>query len=117
MRVPFLIGRIVFGGFFLYSGINHLLNRRKMAQYASAKNVPMAEAAVVASGLALLVGGASIVSGIKPKLGTAAAVGFLAAVSPIMHDFWTQQDPTVRQNELINFSKNMALLGAALSLM
>jgi hypothetical protein len=34
-----------------------------------------------------------------------------------MHDFWRVQDPEKRQGEMINFSKNMGLLGAALALM
>jgi putative oxidoreductase len=34
-----------------------------------------------------------------------------------MHDFWKVEDPQRRQAEMINFSKNMALLGAALALM
>lgn len=50
MKPVFLIGRILFGGFFLYNGINHFKNRNMLAQYAGAKNVPMPEAAVMASG-------------------------------------------------------------------
>jgi hypothetical protein len=30
MKAPFVIGRLRFGGFFLYNGINHLRNRRQM---------------------------------------------------------------------------------------
>jgi len=117
MKVPFLLGRLVFGGFFLYNGINHLKQRKSLAQYAQSKNVPMAEAVVTATGAVLIAGGASILLGIKPKLGTAAIAGFLAGVSPIMHDFWSVQEPNQRMNEMINFSKNMALLGSALALM
>jgi len=64
-----------------------------MAQYVDAKNVSMPEAAVTASGVALTLGGASLVFGIKPVLGAAAVAGFLAGVSPIMHDSWRVQDP------------------------
>jgi uncharacterized membrane protein YphA (DoxX/SURF4 family) len=116
MKVPFLIGRLVFGGFFLYNGINHFLKRRQLAQYAGFKNVPQPEAAVMVSGAALLIGGTSILLGIKPKLGAAAIIGFLAGVSPMMHDFWRAQDPTQRQNDMIHFMKNMAMLGAAVAL-
>ena len=117
MKVPFLIGRLVFGGFFLYNGINHLKERKSLAQYAETKNVPMAETVVAATGVALMAGGASILLGVKPKLGTAAIAGFLAGVSPVMHNFWSVQEPSQRMNEMINFSKNMALLGSALALM
>jgi len=55
--------------------------------------------------------------GIKPKLGAATVIGFLAGVSPVMHDFWSAQDPNQRMNDMINFGKNLALLGGALALM
>ena len=117
MKAAFLIGRLVFGGFFLYNGINHVKQHKNLSQYAGLKNVPMPEQAVTASTVLLLLGGASILLGAKPKIGTAAIIAFLAAVSPMMHDFWKHQDPSQRQSELINFSKNMALLGAAIALM
>jgi uncharacterized membrane protein YphA (DoxX/SURF4 family) len=117
MKVPFLLGRLIFGGFFLYNGIHHLKERKSLAQYAESKNVPQAEAAVVASGVALLAGGASILLGVKPKLGAAAIAGFLVGVSPVMHNFWSTEDPAQRMNDMINFSKNLALLGGALALM
>jgi len=117
MKAAFLIGRLVFGGFFLYNGIHHLKERKQLGQYAESKNVPMAEAAVAATGVVLIGGGASILLGIKPKLGTAAIAGFLAGVSPVMHNFWSVEEPQQRMNEMINFSKNMALLGSALALM
>jgi putative oxidoreductase len=117
MKIPFLLGRIVFGGFFLYNGINHFKQRKSLAEYAKGKNVPLADIAVPATGAALLVGGTSILLGVKPKLGALAIIGFLASVSPTMHDFWKQEDPGQRMNDMINFSKNMALLGAAVALM
>jgi putative oxidoreductase len=116
MKAAFLIGRIIFGGFFLYNGINHIKQKQGLAQYAGSKNVPYPELAVMGSGLAIAAGGASIILGVKPQLGTLAILGFLATVSPTMHDFWRTQDPQQQQNEMIHFSKNMALLGAALVL-
>jgi uncharacterized membrane protein YphA (DoxX/SURF4 family) len=117
MKAPFLFGRLVFGGFFLYNGINHFRQRKNLSQYAGAKKVPVPDIAVTASGAAMVLGGASILLGIKPKLGTAVVAGFLAGVSPIMHDFWNIEDPNQRMTDLINFTKNMALLGGALALM
>lgn len=116
MKAVFLLGRVLFGGFFLYNGINHFKQQNALAQYAGAKNVPNPEVAVALSGIAMVAGGASIVLGLKPKWGALAILGFLAGVSPTMHDFWNADDPNRRQNELIHFSKNIALLGAALAL-
>jgi uncharacterized membrane protein YphA (DoxX/SURF4 family) len=117
MKIPFLIGRLVFGGFFLYNGIHHLKERKSMTGYAQSKNVPMAEVAVAGTGIAMIAGGTSILLGIKPKLGAAAIAAFLGSVSPVMHDFWRIEDPTQRMHETVNFTKNLALLGAALALL
>lgn len=117
MKAPFLIGRILFGGFFLYSGINHLRKHDQMAPYAESKGVPAANLVVTLSGIPLVIGGTSLLLGVKPKLGAAAILGFLAGVSPIMHDFWRNEDPGERQSNMINFMKNAALAGGALALM
>jgi uncharacterized membrane protein YphA (DoxX/SURF4 family) len=116
MKTPFLLGRILFGGYFLYNGIHHFREHKNMAQYVSSKNVPKADLAVAATGAALVAGGASILLGIKPKFGATALLGFLAGVSPIMHDFWNMEEPARRQQEMINFTKNMALAGATVAL-
>lgn len=116
MKGLFLVGRVVLGGFFLYNGIKHFKNRKSLAQYADAKKVPLPDAAIIVSGALLTMGGASLILGLKPKAGAAAIVSFLVTISPIMHDFWHSQDPNQRMNEMVNFSKNLALLGAVLAL-
>ena len=117
MKAPFLIGRMLFGGFFLYAGINHLRNFKSMAPYAESKGVPAPKASVALAGVPLVIGGTSMLLGVKPKLGAAALVTFLAGVSPVMHDFWRNEDPQERMNNRIMFMKNVALAGAAISLM
>jgi putative oxidoreductase len=88
-----------------------------MAAYARAKGVPAPELAVTLSAVPLLAGGASMLLGVKPKWGALAALGFLAGVSPVMHDFWRNEDPNERQANMIMFMKNVALAGGALALM
>ena len=117
MRAAYLLGRTALGAFFLYNGIHHFQDRRQMAQYAAAKGVESAEPAVIASGALLTVAGLSLALGAKPKLGALAGVTFLAGVTPRMHDFWNVQDAGQRQNEMIHFSKNVALLAATLTLL
>ena len=58
-----------------------------MAPYAESKGVPTPESAVRLSALPLILGGASLLLGVKPKLGALAIIGFLTGVSPVMHDF------------------------------
>ncbi|MBV9084498.1 MAG: DoxX family protein [Acidobacteriaceae bacterium] len=116
MKGLFLAGRVVFGGFFLYNGINHLLHKQELSQYAAYKNLAIPDASVVGSGIVLLAGGASVVLGLRPKLGLIGIIGFLAGAATLMHDFWNAEDAQQAQNDMIHFAKNMALLGAAVAL-
>jgi len=117
MRALFVLGRTIFGGFFIYNGLNHFLQQQSMRRYASSKGVPAAGAAVPATGALLVAGGLSVLAGLKPREGLAAIVGFLIPVTLEMHRFWDEPDPNKRMVETVNFSKNLALIGAALALM
>ena len=77
MNAVFLIGRIIFGGFFLVNGINHFTMMSMMATYSEAKGVPAAGPAVVVTGLLLIFGGLSVLLGFLPRLGLGALIVFL----------------------------------------
>jgi putative oxidoreductase len=109
----FLLGRILYGGFFILAGINHFRNTSMMSAYAASKGVPVPRAAVLGSGLLLLLGGLSMLLGFRPTLGAIALTLFLIPTTLSMHNFWADTDPAARMNNLVNFEKNMALLGAA----
>jgi uncharacterized membrane protein YphA (DoxX/SURF4 family) len=117
MRAVFLLGRAIFGGFFVQNGLHHFQDRQTMSAYAASKGVPNPDVAVVASGALMLAGGLSVLSGWKPRQGLGAIVGFLVPVSLMMHRFWEVEDQQQRMPETVNFMKNMALAGAALMLM
>ena len=109
-----VLGRALFGGYFLYSGINHFRNTAMLSGYSSSKGVPYPVAAVTGSGALLLLGGLSVLTGLKPKLGASLIGAFLCGVTPKMHDFWNLPDGQQRTGEQINFLKNLGLLGGAL---
>jgi len=117
MRPLYLLGRLIFGGYFVYNGLNHFMNSEGMSQYAAAKGVPAPDTAVTATGAMLVGGGISIMAGLKPRQGLAAVIAFLLPVTLQMHQFWAAEDPQQRMNETVNFSKNVALIGAALMLL
>ena len=116
MAVAFLIGRLIVGAFFIYNGLNHFLSLAMMAQFAAAKGVPAPTVAVAASGALILFGGISILLGWRPDLGIAAIVVFLLGVSFPMHNFWAETDPGQRMNDMGHFAKNMAIMGATLTM-
>ena len=114
MPLLFLIGRILFGGFFFVSGISHFKNAQGMSGYAASKHVPSPKAAIYVSGALLVLGGAGVVFGIAPQWSLLCLVLFLVPTTFIMHQFWKETDPMRRMPERINFMKNIALLGAVL---
>jgi uncharacterized membrane protein YphA (DoxX/SURF4 family) len=107
-------GRAIFGGYFVYNGVNHFLNGKMLAGYAGSKGVANPELAVAASGLLILAGGLGVATGARPRIGAALIATFLLAVSPRMHAFWREQDPQQRAADRVNFTKNMALVGGTL---
>ncbi len=117
MNGLFLAGRILLGGFFLISGLKHFTQLKMMTGYAASKKVPAPAAAIAGSGILIVLGGASLILGLWPQIGALLIVVFLVSVTPAMHNFWTVADPQQRMGEMINFMKNMALLGASLILL
>ncbi|MBE3597620.1 MAG: DoxX family protein [Limnochordaceae bacterium] len=114
MDIVFLIGRIIYGGFFILNAFNHFRNVSSMAGYARSKGVAAPEAAVIGTGLMLLAGGLSVLLGYLPTVGLGLIVIFLVVVAFWMHSYWAVPDPMARMGEQTNFFKNLALAGAAL---
>jgi putative oxidoreductase len=107
-----LIGRILFGGYFVFGAFNHFNHLSMMAGYAQSKGIPSAKLAVAGSGVLLAIGGLSVIFNVYPLVGLAALLLFLVPVTFTMHAFWKIQDPMAKMGEMVNFSKNLALLGA-----
>jgi putative oxidoreductase len=116
MDIVLLVGRILFGGFFIMSGLSHFQNLGTMSGYAKSKNVSFPRLAVIGTGVMLVVGGASVLLGIVPIVGLTVLILFLLATLVTMHDFWNLKDPQQRVGERVNFLKNVALIGASLAL-
>jgi putative oxidoreductase len=117
MDVLVLIGRILFSLLFLSSAYGHLSQTQAMAGYAKSKGVPSAPAAVIVTGLMLLVGGLMVLLGIWADLGALILAVFLIPTAIIMHGFWRESDPQAKMMEMVQFNKDLALGGASLMLL
>ena len=116
MEILLLVGRIVFGAFFVMSGFNHFTNVKMMSGYTASKGVPAPALAVVGTGVLLVAGGLSVILGFLPVVGLLLLIVFLVPTAFLMHDYWRVEDPMMRAGEQVNFLKNIALAGAALAL-
>jgi uncharacterized membrane protein YphA (DoxX/SURF4 family) len=111
--VLLLVGRVLFGGFLAFSGINHFMNAEMMTGYAESKGVPAAGFGVITTGVMLVLGGLGIVLGVYPIVAAGMLAVFFLVVTPMMHDFWAVPEDQ-RQDEMTDFLKNAELLGASL---
>ncbi len=111
------IGRIIFGGYFIFGAVNHFTKLEMMSGYAKSKGAPSPRLSVAFSGLLLLIGGASVLFNIFSTIGFLSLILFLVPVTLIMHAPWKVEDPQAKTSETINFIKNFALVGAVLILL
>lgn len=117
MTYLFLIGRILFGGFFLMNGFNHFTKHAMMRGYTKSKGLPLPGAAVFLSGVVLFLGGFSLILGAYVGVAMWLLVLFLALAAFLFHDFWTVMDPQQRMMQMLMFMRNIALIGALFMLL
>jgi uncharacterized membrane protein YphA (DoxX/SURF4 family) len=110
----FLAGRIILGMYYLMNAFNHFTMLGMMSQWVASKGVPLPKLAVLGTGLLLLLAGLSILLGIYPRIGVLLLVIFFLPVTFMMHNFWSETDPMMRMNQMVQFMKNLALMGSAL---
>lgn len=108
------IGRALFSLIFIFSGMNHF--KTGTIGYAASAGVPMPDILVPLSGLMIIFGGLSVLLGFRTRLGALLIVLFLIPVTFIMHAFWNISDSAMAQMQMINFMKNIGLLGGAMLL-
>ena len=107
-----LLGRLLFALIFLMSAPMDFSSQT--IAYAASQGVPFASIAVPLAGVIALAGGLSVLLGYRARIGAWLIVLFLAAVTPMMHNFWAVTDPTMHQMQFIMFLKNLSMLGGAL---
>ncbi|MFT5170861.1 MAG: putative oxidoreductase [Candidatus Marinamargulisbacteria bacterium] len=108
-----ILGRALFTFVFLSKGLNHIAQMKPMARYAAQKGVIFPEFAVILTGIMLLVGGMSVLTGYKAKKGALILLAFLVPVTIIMHNP-AHLSGLRKQIEIIMIMKNAALAGACL---
>jgi putative oxidoreductase len=114
MDVVFLIGRILFGVLFVYSGFGHFAAAEAMQGYARQQGSPAPQLTVPLTGAVIIVSGLAVILGVLADLAALLIAGFLFLTAFIIHRFWKVQDPQTRQMEQVHFSKDLGLAGAAL---
>ena len=108
------VGRILFGGLFIFSGIHNYRHLKIMAELTKSKGMPLPTLCVVIASAICILGGISILANYQIKIGVALVWIFLLPATVIIHNFWSIQDPMERGNEMAHFLKNFLILAGAL---
>jgi putative oxidoreductase len=117
MRWYLLVGRLLFGGAFVFSAARHLASPSALTDAVAAHGVPYAHAVALGSALALGLGGLGVLLGLRPRFAIPLIVLVLIPDTAIVHPFWTAPDAAARSLELAFVTKDLALVGAALGLL
>jgi uncharacterized membrane protein YphA (DoxX/SURF4 family) len=115
-NIVFVASRFILGAVYLGAGIENLLQLDGRAAYTASKGVTNAAFWVTIASLLLVVGGASFITGIRPRLGVTAIALFLIPVTLIMHNFWALEGMQA-ELERHTFMGNMGLFASALLLL
>ena len=105
-----LLTRVCLSTIFLWSGINKIINPLATIENMSAHGMPLTSVFLVAAIALEILGGLSVLLGIKPRWGAAMLIIFLIPATLIFH---TDLNTEIEQ---AMFLKNLAMLGGLLML-
>jgi putative oxidoreductase len=110
-----LAGRILIAVIFLISGFFKVGAYAQMVGYATAVHLPAPGAAIAAAAAVELACGLAILVGFKARFAAWLLFLYLLPVSYFFHNFWAVQGQE-QQMQMVNFLKNMAIMGGLLVL-
>jgi putative oxidoreductase len=120
-----LAARILLSQIFIISGVNHVIQWGSTIRAMADKGMAM-ESVLGRSGMVflnvlhvgvvafLLIGGLSVLLGVRARLGAVLLILFLIPATWIFHDFWNSNTDLDRTMQTINFMKNTGLIGGLL---
>lgn len=103
------------GAPFVWLGYEAASNPGARVGMAAGLGIPSPESAVRLNGAAMVAGGVGLVVGVLPRT---AALGLAVCLVPTTiagHPFWKAGDAQVRKGHLIQFLKNLGLIGGLLA--
>jgi uncharacterized membrane protein YphA (DoxX/SURF4 family) len=112
MEIVLLVGRVIFGLYWVNTAILNLMGLEKGAANAGEHGVPFPKFSFIATAPVMIVSGLSIAFGFYSWVGAIALIAFLIPASVLRHHFWDVADPQQAGAERRDFEKNMALVGA-----
>ena len=104
-------------GIFIMSAVgNKIPNFTGVSKYMATEGVPLPQLMLVGAIVFLIAGSVSVIVGYRTKVGASILLIFLVLATYFFHDFWTFEGDA-RQQQMIQFLKNVSLMGTMLFLL
>lgn len=106
--------QLLLSGIFIYGGWGAFSNPGGRPKMVAAAGIPRPEQAVVLNGALMIVAGLLLGLGIAPRLAAALLIGSLVPTTLVGHPFWKEAPGPEREKQLLQFLKNLGLIGGLL---
>lgn len=107
------VGRALLSLIFIAIGVAKLYGFSGFSQYMEAKHLAAVPVLLTLSIAVELAGGLAVFIGWRARSSALLLLLYLVPVTAVFHDFWAQQGMAA-QVELVNFLKNVAIMGGLL---
>jgi putative oxidoreductase len=109
----FPVARFLLAAIFVASGFGKIADFSGTQGYMASVGMPATALFLVGAILIEVLGGFALVVGYRARVAALALIGFLVPATILFHAFWAAP-PEAAQMQMINFMKNLALMGGLL---
>ena len=110
-----LLGRILLSSVFILAGIGKVGGFSGEEMFLASKHFPLPAVALGIAMIVELVGGLAILVGLYTRFTAWIVFLYLIPTTFLFHNFWTMEG-AARQDNIIHFEKNLAIMGGLLIL-
>lgn len=105
---------LLLSGIFIIGGWGTFSNPGGRPKKVAAAGIPQPERAVVLNGAIMILAGILLGLGIAPKIAATLLIGCMIPTTIVGHSFWKEEPGPGRENHVIQFLKNLGLIGGLL---
>jgi len=110
-----VLGRVLMSAIFILSGLGKLPHFHDVAGMMAGKGIPLAAVALAITLVIEIGGGLMVLTGFKARYAALVIALWLVPVTLVFHHFWGVPEAQ-QQEQMVNFLKNVAIMGGLLVL-
>jgi putative oxidoreductase len=108
-------GRVLLCIIFLMAAVgNKIPHFNDVAQLMASKGIPAPKLMLAGAIVFLLAGSLSVITGYRARIGASLLLVFLVLATYYFHNFWALAEAQAQQEQMIQFMKNLSMMGAML---